>query len=305
MSTAYLAVLDQAVKQARDGHLLRELGRSLSNLLSEVYTLDLTAAAELADEVVEVDLKIGDSYQSEITLTNAGFTWLLRGDWDRLVSTLTEWLDGRESTSATGSLWLPLARVYQARGEALLPPPTPPSEDPYEQLGTEVVTALALAAAGDLAGAAARGAAAIEATYELLEPAEDFEVMWAPVMELQIEAGRLDAATGLLERAEQLLAGRWRPLCRAELPRLRGMLKAARGEDPEADLREAEAAHEAYGAPYLLALTRLELARWLRDHGRGEEAAVLLAAARPVFVELRATPAIEATDELMRESVAV
>jgi hypothetical protein len=101
--------------------------------------------------------------------------------------------------------------------------------------------------------------------------------------------------------AGPLLGGRGRPITRAEAPRLRGLLAIARGEDPEPDLREAAAAHEGYGTPYLLARTRLELGRWLQEQGRGREATELLALARPVFVELRATPSVVELDALVGE----
>lgn len=132
---------------------------------------------------------------------------------------------------------------------------------------------------------------------------EDFEVVLGPAVELQLRAGDLAAAERLLALADPLLGGLGRALTRAELPRLRGLLAVARGEDPERDLRAAVAAQEAYGAPYLLAQTRYELAHWLVKQGSIEEAIGLLDQARATFSRLGAVPALEKTDALRRETL--
>ena len=56
---------------------------------------------------------------------------------------------------------------------------------------------------------------------------------------------------------------------------------------------EGEAAYEGLGAPFHLAVTRLEHAESLASAGRSEEALVLRAAASEVFERLGATPWIE------------
>jgi hypothetical protein len=304
ISTAYLALLDRAMKIARDGRVIFELGRSLSNMCSETYPNDLDTAATLAAEGVEVSRQVGDNYMVELALTNGGFTWLLRGDWDLLVRELTEQLEGRDVTVNSGVLWLTLSWVYQARGEALPGIDLPSSEDPYDQLVNRTAQALARAGSGDLSGAAADAAAAVRACVRDAGMREDFEVLWAPAVELQLEAGDLGAAAELLELAGPSLGGRSRAVTRGMVPRLRGLLALARGEDPETDLREAALAFEESGATYLLARTRLELARWLQGQGRGVEAAPLLAAARETFVALRATPSVIEVDALVRVPVA-
>jgi hypothetical protein len=134
---------------------------------------------------------------------------------------------------------------------------------------------------------------------------EDFEVGWAPVVELQLQAGDLDEAEAVLNLATPLMGGRGRALTRAELPRLRGMITAARGGDPEHDLREAERAHAAYGAPFLLARTRHELARWLLTQGRSSEALPLLEQARGTYEQLRAQARLDDLAALTPESVGV
>ncbi len=125
-------------------------------------------------------------------------------------------------------------------------------------------------------------------------------MLWAPAVELQLSAGELDTAEELLRLAvPYVTGGRSRDLSRGVVPRLRGLLALERGEDPEPDLREAEAALAAYGAPYLLARTRLELGRWLQQQGRGDEASGMLSQARETFVTLGAAPSLAEVDALV------
>ncbi|MCW2768137.1 MAG: adenylate/guanylate cyclase, partial [Nocardioides sp.] len=297
ISTAYLALLDRAIQIARDGRLIGELARSLCNMCSETYVNDLDTAAELAAEGVEVCRQVGDNYMTELALTNAGFTWFLRGEWDRLLSAMNEQLEGRDPSTTAGPLWMMLYGVLRARGEALPESLLPASEVPYERLANDIVRAQALAATGDIATAAADAAVVTRSVVGDAGMREDFEMLWSPAVELQLEAGDLETAAELLALAGPLGGGS-RAVTRGMVPRFRGLLALARGEDPEDDLREAERALESYGAPYLLARTRLELARWLTGQDRPDEAAPLLDLARPTFVALRATPSVADVDAL-------
>lgn len=299
--TAYMTLMERCVELSREGHLLRRLGRSLANLASEVYPRDLARSRELAVESIDVCRQVGDADHIEVALINAACAWWLAGDWDLLVGELDEWLEGRPPTSCEAMLLVLLDQVRGARGEPPLPRgDQPDSEDPYEQHAKELHGALHRELGGDLAGAAAAAAASAQVTFADLDAdvLDDFEVLWAPVVELLLRAGDLDGAGAAVDLAAPLLGGRSRALTLAEHARLRGTLAAARGEDAEADLRAAERAHAAYGAPYLLARTRLELGRWLVGRGRRAEAEPLLAQARETFEALRATPSVDEVDAL-------
>ncbi len=116
---------------------------------------------------------------------------------------------------------------------------------------------------------------------------------------MQLQTGALDVAGEILTLALPYTQARERDLADCVVPRLRGLVALARGEDPEPELREAERALAAYGAPYLLARTRLELGRWLSDHGRGDEARGMLVQARETFVGLRAAPSVAEVDAVL------
>ncbi|NYD41992.1 hypothetical protein [Nocardioides panaciterrulae] len=300
--SGHQAVTERCLVKAREAHLLEPLSDSLINLTSETYAQDLAGASERAEESVSVARQLGNSDATEVALTNACFTWWLNGDWDRLLAETGEWFEDREVTASSGSLWLSRAQVQLARGEPVDVPDIPPSEDPYDQQTAAVSLALRAAWRGEVADAAA----ALEREQRSLQAVEleDFEMIWAPGVELQLHAGNVDAASRLLQLAEPVAGRRGRPLTRALLPRLRGLVAAARGEDPEADLREAVAALEAYGARYLLARTRLDLGRWLVARDRTGEADPLLAEARAVFVDLRALPSVAEVDALERPRAA-
>ena len=296
--TAYVALMEPCIVLAREGRILDQLARSLSNLTAELYPNDLARAAALTDESVAVSRQAGDSNMTDFALTNASFTWWLAGEWDRLESELTEWLESRPTSATSAVLRLMLSQVRLARGQSFdaQTEDLPDSEDPWEQLGKDLFLAHVELARHQVPRSAAGAAAAVHHTFDTGEMLEDFEVGWAPAVELQLRAGDVDEAEALLALATPLLGGRSRPLIRGEHARLRGMLEAAKGQDPEVDLREAERVFELYGAPYLLACTRLELGRWLGAQGRGDEAAPLLTKARETFVQLRATPSIEDVD---------
>ncbi len=51
-------------------------------------------------ESVAVGRQLGISHHIENALTNACYTWWLGGDWDLLMTETSEWLEGREATSA-------------------------------------------------------------------------------------------------------------------------------------------------------------------------------------------------------------
>ena len=87
------------------------------------------------------------------------------------------------------------------------------------------------------------------------------------------------------------LPGQRPPAVAAQWHRLRGLVAAARGEDPqtaEAELRAGVDALAAFGASGFQAQAEEELARWLVLQDRGDEAAPLLAAARATYVTLGA-----------------
>ena len=260
---------------------------------SPVYPDDLETARDVVDEALVLRRQLGDVNGIVSTLGNGVIVWWLSGEWDRVVEEADQWLDG-EPTATSSELWLARALVASARGEEVTVPELPPSDESYLEQAAGLAAAVALARGGDPAAAARLAEECGRRTVGTLG-GDDFEYLCAPGIELQLAAGDPGAAQELLDLTlPDLRLGR--PLTGAVVHRLRGLIAMASDEDPETDLRAAEAGFAAYGAPYLLARTRLELGRWLREQGRGDEAAPLLAQARDAFVELRAAPSVAEVD---------
>lgn len=244
-------------------------------------------------------LKVGDPMIVELALCNAGFAQLLLGRWDDVLRQARDWLADRELTPFACAVVANVSWVQVQRGE---PVPEPvaveESEDAWEVLVHVLWRALHERSLGVPGEAVRRIPAAFHDIFGDSETFEDFEILWAPSVELTLWAGDVDAAERMVAAGAPLDGPLGRALTRGELPRLRGLVTAARGADPEADLRAAIRSHDEYGAPYLAARARLKLGRWLHGQGRGSEAEPLLATAREVFLGLGARPSVEEVDAL-------
>ena len=292
--TAYTALLEKAIDLSREHHLLPNLARSLGNMLGETYLHDLPRALEMSEETVDTGRRAGDRNVLEVSLLNVGAARWLAGRWAEVLADLQPVLDERRPTGVTASLAVVTACVERATGRPVTAYDLPASDDPVEQMSTDLAGCL-VRAAEDPVGTAVAAAAALRAGYPG-ETREDFEVFWVPVVELQLAAGAVDEAADLLTLADALTDPLSRAVTRAILPMLRGLVALARDEDPEADLREALRELEDYGAVFYLARTRLELGRWLLQGGRAAEAGSLLDQARAVFEQLGAVPSLAELD---------
>ncbi len=137
---AFRALVERSIVLAREQHLLPALANALVNLTSELYPRVLAEAAAPALESVAVSKQLGDSRSTESALINACYTWWLAGEWDLLMAETSEWLEGRETTSSSGPLWLSRAQVQLARGESPVVPALPSSEEPYDRQALSVTS---------------------------------------------------------------------------------------------------------------------------------------------------------------------
>ena len=289
--SAYLALLVRATGIARENGDLESVTRSLINLTAETYPDDLVEAVRLGEEAWDTGRRVGQAEQQEVCLTNLSFARWLAGDWDQLLVDVTTWFEDRALTTMSGHLRVAESLVLAARGLPLPEVALLEAEDDMDRLGNALTMAHRQVAAGDLAGAATSAVEAFRRTFLGTTQVDDFEVMWAPTVDLLIGAGDLDGARDLVDLGAELLSGWHRRLAKAETARLRGTVARARGEDPEAELRTAIRAHEEYGAPYLLALARDELGSWLVEQGREDEGRPLLGQAAATFERLGAVVA--------------
>ena len=121
---------------------------------------------------------------------------------------------------------------------------------------------------------------------------DDFFLLWPQSVLAALAVDELDLAERLLAPVTAALPGKRPPVVAAQWHRLRGLLAAARGDDPElaeTEMRAGIDALAAFGAAGFHAQAQEELGRWLATQGRAEEAVPLLDAARTTYAEIGAT----------------
>jgi class 3 adenylate cyclase len=135
---------------------------------------------------------------------------------------------------------------------------------------------------------------------------DDFVHLWPWMLDAALAAGNTDLAAKLLEPVTTAPSGIVPPGVAAQLPRLRGLVAAARGGDPsdvETELRAGVTALERFGNVGQRARAEAELGRWLVGQGRADEAEQLLERARETFTEIGATGWLRQLDAVVTGQV--
>ena len=118
-----------------------------------------------------------------------------------------------------------------------------------------------------------------------------FRLAWPLAVESALAAGDRDETRPLLALVEDAPIGHVPPYLRAQLARLLALLAATGdGEGTEKGLRSSILTFGDLGYAYWRARAQSDLAGWLNDQGRVEEAAPLLAEAADVFRRVGAAP---------------
>jgi class 3 adenylate cyclase/tetratricopeptide (TPR) repeat protein len=125
-------------------------------------------------------------------------------------------------------------------------------------------------------------------------------------VEAALSISKMEPSERLLGELEALYPGELTPSMTAHRTRLRAKIDAAKGDNGDVERQLQDAANEfrAIPMPFWLGVTLLDQAEWLAGQGRDEDAAPLLAEARSIFEELRATPWIERVRKLELGAVA-
>ncbi|MFF1507172.1 LuxR C-terminal-related transcriptional regulator [Streptomyces sp. NPDC058326] len=144
-------------------------------------------------------------------------------------------------------------------------------------------------------------AAAIRRTVGETERAKERPSVLAGCVEIELAAGAVEDAQVAVDELDKIAAGFDSSYLRAVVAYAHGSVLLAVGEPESAcvALRRAWVAWHESGAPYETARVRLQLARAYRQVGDHDTAEMELEAARRVFEQLGAVPALEQVRELM------
>jgi len=291
MTTEAHALYEGAVEIGREHGIPHVFGVALMNRALLYLVREPTTAVSYLREADDVVRRSGFARFADYATVNLLLALWMTGRLAEAASVLEERLDDvstRELGPALAALGVWLA---EARGTDL--PAEPDPEETFDgpaardRACLEVSHALAR---GDTRHAASRAAQSVQQLFAL-GLSDDFVVEWPPFVLAALADHDLDGAERLLAPVATAVPGALSPAVAAQLHRLTGLLKAAKGDPPaevEAELRAGIEALTSIGARGYAAQTEEDLGHWLLTQGRKDDAAPLLTHARAVYKEIGA-----------------
>ena len=287
-----------------DRHNLRTSGNAGANLAESLVFSDDPGAIEACETFLATARRTGVRRGEAMDAGNLLYAWLLSGRWERVDEL------GREVLTQFGEsgpdvcfVAVRLATLATYRGElsgaramlALAAPHWEHSEDVDDRGLYSAAAATLELAEGRLQPGLDRALETIEIGIDLLGAHHgSVRQAWPDAVEAALALGETDLVADLVERLASSPVGRVPRLLRAELRRARGLLAAARGDHQlvETELAAAIDALTALDYPFWTARAQTDLASWLIDRGRSDDAAELLDHAILSLAALGAAPAL-------------
>lgn len=284
---------ESAAQIARQHGLPARLAMALNNLVTSLVGRDLPAALAAGQESVEAARRSGSGSSIDFATANfLGALWIA-GRLEGMGRILPEARENVVDPAMRIMLAVLDTWLADATGAGLPPLPERESTDSVNDLAwLAYLDCLHARAGGDLDRAARLGEQALDYQTSASGLDDDYLHIWPSVVTVALEAGDVALAERLVEPVAAGSPAVVTPILRAQLLRLRGLIGAARDDDPalvEADLRAGADALDAFGAVGLRAVAQEELATWLIGHGRGDEGRDLLTQARATYREIGAT----------------
>ncbi len=280
---------------ARRFGLDNALTGALSNQVAVAFGHDLDAALTIGREAVEAARRSG--VRPSIDLAAGNYL-------------LSLWTAGRlaEAAEVHGSAWesvvdpgsrlmLKAVRRWLAEATGSAPEPTAQPTDPattddgYALVWSGHLRIIEALEHDDPAAAAVLSETTLAILLATMGLEDEFVYIWPPLVVAALAYGDLALAQRLMEPVTAATARAVPPQVAAQRDRLRGLIRAARGEDApavEADLRSGVAGLEAFGAVVDAARAKQDLAGWLISQGRPDEAGPWLEQARATYAQIGA-----------------
>ncbi|MGH3362822.1 MAG: hypothetical protein ACRDOM_10240, partial [Nocardioides sp.] len=293
-------LLESAANIARENHDSRQLSRALLNLNADLTQDDAKRAVQFGREALSVARSVGDAPWTSVAACNVLLAQMVHGEWDEALEHDEELFVHLEVPVRE----LVRCHILLCRGEAWSPTDSFWREGDEQDEGiaafrTAVEARMALAQQDPRAVSSALSA--LRTMHAVTGVYDDFTVLFLIATDVAWEMGdrqALEEMMGLvdLRTRERLPRG-----LLAQHTRLRALLAAQDGEEPEQVerlFREALAHAQAWNSVPTSARTLADLGTWLARQGRADEGATSLAEAREAFERLGA---VAWTDQLDRQ----
>ena len=261
-------------------------------------------AIELQRQGLELAKKVGARLHMWILAAELAFSLFRVGRWDEALETASE-VPAEEAVNL--GVFVSLPDIFAARGDAAearrlvdLIASNADSSDVQARATYLMELAAVLRAEGRTTEALAAAAGCVALHEELGSGSELIKQALVEGVEAALELGEQEKAEELLAFVDELRPGELPPSLGAQAARFRARLAALRGdrEAVEPGFKSAAGILREFGLRFWLAVTLLEHGEWLAVEGRPDEAAPLVAEARGIFAELRATPWLERAERV-------
>jgi tetratricopeptide (TPR) repeat protein len=290
-----------ALEVAQQPELAEVRSRALANLANVGMLWDQPDALGHGEAALADARRRGDRYGESIDAGNLMYVHLYAGRWDELERLARELLDPDPQRPGAEFCHCRSPSLHTLRGEldaaaAALGSMSAwkDSDDPELRSNYNSCLIAIRLAQEKPADALELGLRMLGEAITTLGPAqESVRDAWPETLHAALQLGRHHDAHQIMALLADLPPGHIPPYLRAQLARGRGLLNAAEGhhDTVEHDLSTAIDALEKLGYPYWHAIAQTDLANWLIDQHRADEANPLLEHATTTFEQLRAAPA--------------
>jgi class 3 adenylate cyclase/tetratricopeptide (TPR) repeat protein len=302
------ALYEEAADIARAHDLPGALAHALVNLSTVLMSRDLPAAVDALFEAREMARRAGVSSVADYAAGNCSSALWSAGRLAEARQVVQEGVDTVTTPTVRWGLAVVANNLADAEGQPL--PPLLEDEtalSAWDLAARGSIAALRLQAEGDVQGAAALAEDTLAHQLAASGLEDDFVNFWPPLVRSAVAAGDVPLAERLLEPVAGAAPGLLSTGVAAHLRGLRGLVGAARGDDPasvEADLRAGVAALADFGAVGWSARAEEDLARWLVGQDRAGDAAPHLEHARATYAQIGALGWLQRLDAFASSGLA-